>query len=179
MLWRLFITLSVLSLVLSLATAVLWVRSYRTVDILRLPPNQASNRIRLSSALGAIHATWIWSNPPLDEPAGWKALPLDEPPGWKDSLEVNYRQREWSLGFGGDFKGTVDQTYRTLDAPYWFLTLLLGTPPLFKLLRKGIIARRTRHRQLARRCHDCGYDLQASPDRCPECGAEPVRSGTP
>jgi predicted Zn-ribbon and HTH transcriptional regulator len=46
-------------------------------------------------------------------------------------------------------------------------------------LRKGIIARRTRHRQLARRCHDCGYDLQASPDRCPECGAEPVRSGTP
>jgi hypothetical protein len=50
--------------------------------------------------------------------------------------------------------------------PYWFFALVSGIPS-FVYLRRQIAVRRRRGEGLCRRC---GYDLRASPDRCPECG---------
>ena len=53
--------------------------------------------------------------------------------------------------------------------PCWFLALVSGVLPLVWLTRwrrNAIIARR----RIAGQCTACGYDLRASPDRCPECG---------
>jgi hypothetical protein len=56
-----------------------------------------------------------------------------------------------------------------LDIPLWLLTLLLATFPAWQLL--NLPARRRRLRHAAGQCVVCGYDLRATPQRCPECGA--------
>jgi hypothetical protein len=54
-------------------------------------------------------------------------------------------------------------------APYWALLLIWAVPamPCGLAFRREWIRRRRRHRGL---CVQCGYDLRASKDRCPECG---------
>ena len=54
--------------------------------------------------------------------------------------------------------------------PYWFLALLTGSPFLLRLTQLTARAVRKRHRRTRGLCHRCGFDLRASPDRCPECG---------
>ena len=61
----------------------------------------------------------------------------------------------------------TDQQW-TIDLPLWFISLLAALPPASaatKLLR----GRRRQHSSL---CVSCGYDLRATPDRCPECATQ-------
>jgi hypothetical protein len=51
----------------------------------------------------------------------------------------------------------------------WFLLLIFSPLPGWWL-----IDRYRTHRRIPGCCADCGYDLRATPDRCPECGAVPV-----
>lgn len=60
-----------------------------------------------------------------------------------------------------------------VGVPFWAVAVLTGMLPVSWLLRHA------RRRQLRGRiaqglCPQCGYDLRASPDRCPECGVVPV-----
>jgi hypothetical protein len=47
--------------------------------------------------------------------------------------------------------------------PYWAPTCLLALPPAARLVRRS-------RRHPAGGCRRCGYDLRATPERCPECG---------
>lgn len=58
---------------------------------------------------------------------------------------------------------------RTVVVPFWFLFMLTAAIPAIGL---GLGARAwwKRHTVLPGHCIQCGYDLRATPDRCPECG---------
>ncbi len=56
-----------------------------------------------------------------------------------------------------------------IGLPYWLLVLLFGIAPVWWAI--GWDRRRIGRCRAAGCCTRCGYDLRASPDRCPECGA--------
>ncbi|HQY89020.1 MAG TPA: hypothetical protein PK402_10195, partial [Tepidisphaeraceae bacterium] len=71
------------------------------------------------------------------------------------------------LGFGFDHWSTSPRIKLwAIVAPFWSLATLTAILPLIVIHRKI----RSRHRDPFA-CPTCGYDLRATPDRCPECGA--------
>ena len=62
---------------------------------------------------------------------------------------------------------TVAVPARYVAVPWWLLAALTAAPQLGWLLRE----RRRRRMRRGGRCAVCGYDLRATPQRCPECGA--------
>jgi hypothetical protein len=63
-----------------------------------------------------------------------------------------------------------DVSWREWTAPYWGPVLALACPPAVAI---GAILRRRTRRQSGH-CPACGYDLRATPKRCPECGTVPA-----
>jgi hypothetical protein len=58
----------------------------------------------------------------------------------------------------------------TVGVPFWFVILISAPVPCVWLARWA----RQRKRRLRRQrglCEQCGYDMRASPARCPECGS--------
>jgi hypothetical protein len=111
-------------------------------------------------------------------PAAWK--PLTTMPSF--SGNVNFSTSTWSkwgINFdqGGNSVGTINGPlnaalfipWQLLTLPYWLVMIPSAVAPL--IFVRGAIRRR---RILpANMCRQCGYDLRATPDRCPECGAVP------
>lgn len=62
--------------------------------------------------------------------------------------------------------------------PYWFLFVAMSVWPVMyfglRILRGLKVSRRKRYGL----CAKCGYDLRASSEKCPECGAEIVHQLT-
>jgi hypothetical protein len=57
--------------------------------------------------------------------------------------------------------------FMIFGVPWWSLTCAAAALPATRAVR--LARRRSRRRRGL--CAACGYDLRASPDRCPECGA--------
>lgn len=65
---------------------------------------------------------------------------------------------------------------RAVLVPMRVVVEVLALPPLAGILCEIRRRRRIRRRADGNQCAACGYDLRATPERCPECGAVP--SGT-
>ena len=88
--------------------------------------------------------------------------------------DIKPQRRTWSqrLGFNArraTFSGPSERaTEWGVRVPHWSLVLLTALPPVLWL---GVISRlKRRNRRKRGLCANCGYDLRASSDRCPECG---------
>jgi hypothetical protein len=76
------------------------------------------------------------------------------------------------LGFAFAHYPAPEIQYIQFTFPHWLPTLLTLLPTVLF----GNLARRMgRHRHGC--CQHCGYDLRATPDRCPECGMASTSSG--
>jgi hypothetical protein len=172
--------LSGLSLVLSLAVAVLWVRSYWRADAVNLTHAQRDpTETRWARVL--VHSEWgqvqVWGRWYASSDAGFIARNLDHDLGW--SIDGDSRGAFWSERSGTERWGfawesetwtsrAVSATIvnRRLTVPHWSIVMLFWLPPAAWALHCS----RRRRRAAKGFCIDCGYDLRATPDRCPECG---------
>jgi hypothetical protein len=67
-------------------------------------------------------------------------------------------------------RGDVLMSVRHLWFPHGLVVAVSAILPAWRVLR--MIKRR--RRSLIGLCPTCGYDLRATPERCPECGVVPA-----
>jgi hypothetical protein len=91
------------------------------------------------------------------------------PSGWL--LEGEYVRRIDAKGVGHLVQSGYRFFHTSLLIPFWLILALLAPLPTIWL-----VSRLRRRRRLADNlCPVCGYDLRATPGRCPECGTPVAR----
>ena len=137
---------ALVSLVLLLAAAVLWVRSYRFAR------NQTGESLTFRST---DPRWWVISH------RGTFTLCRQNGKDWGPEFG-----KVEGLGFKfGGLRGANGSLWN-LQIPYWFATAVLPVPPALWVVK----VRRAAKRRRSGLCRKCGYDLRASGDVCPECG---------
>ena len=164
----LFNVAAALCLMLCVATVALWLRSYTTGDDWEY--QTAGDRLFVVLSLnGNLFLCAVDRRPSPNYPVGFSHSTFPSPKGpWTAGIATPHDAKRL-LGIG-IIRGGY---FRDLVIAYWLLgTGLLITPALW--IRRW---RRERRAQGVGLCPTCGYDLRATPDRCPECGNTVAREG--
>jgi hypothetical protein len=86
-------------------------------------------------------------------------------------------------GFGyTDFQRSDEsQDYRSwiVTLPYWLFAIMFLLPSIWVTLSTVVRTIRNRRRRRNGLCYQCGYNMCATRDRCPECGATPPPDNQP
>ena len=109
--------------------------------------------------------------PPVGTSSRYSRIPAAEFVGPLTLKAVGCDQIPFNfLGLGWGSKPSVGSRRASyVSVPLWLSTLLFGAAPA------AWTYSRLRRRRLDQEglCARCGYDLRATPERCPECGSEP------
>jgi hypothetical protein len=160
-----------LSVFLFVASVILWVRSYFVGDLIRhigedVIPNTSYFISSTSGSLSLSRYEQTSKDPAIGGgryPPGFSLERWDnraDPLRWPTGTIAN------RLGFAAEHNRLAEGDDYTLVVPYYALAVALLALPLVWLVR----SRRRARAAAGLRCAECGYDLRATPDRCPECG---------
>jgi len=171
---------TLLSLLFCVATCVLWVRSYQVGDWLTWRPFYDDPRFHqlgegvLWTGSGHVAVGKIayadelrsWDQKRPDVTWAWGSIAGQVDPA---DLPTSVPSKHWAgFGISGREMATHAHEWRWLVwFPLWLPACLFAAVPALRLYR------RVRRRYAAGHCPRCGYDLRATPDRCPECGDRP------
>ena len=171
---RPFTPLSALSLLLCVSLVAVWIATlHRPWTITWADGPGVLRGARLHrGAVSFARVTFRTAPPPWD-------------PKWRLNDILSWRTRAGGHGdvpaaFGFDFYDERPATnnvmfsagtlaFRVMFVPMWAMVAFTGIMPVLRV-RRGVYRRAARRRGL---CVACGYDLRATPERCPECGETP------
>lgn len=94
---------------------------------------------------------------------------------WAAPFRYEPDRRLFFLGFGYEHRPAPSGSVRRFFLPHWFLIALLLLYPLYWFRHTEFWLSQKRQRQAYGLCVQCGYDLRASTERCPECGTKITR----
>jgi hypothetical protein len=153
------------------ATMAMWARSYYVED--RILWNGEHRWLSIGSWNGRV-TLFI---PPVNAPVPISGRPIL---GQYDRYDMNGHAKFRLLGFGYNpselemYLRGKRQSGSSIVISYWF-PLVAAMGLLCVLLRQHLHSRMRIRDGL---CLACGYDLRATPDRCPECGTIPLKKET-
>lgn len=170
------------SLVLFMAACAFWVRGHFRFEQVQVclawqfPADKYKTRwLAVQSYSGMMRFGVVRNDFDLADPTWAERFRQQHRPGltWHVDSEPNadgrYRVATPGLLAEHDFvaSGARQDEYWNLQVPPWLVCLLFSLLPTLWLVHR----RRARKARQAGLCSGCGYDLRASPERCPECGA--------
>jgi hypothetical protein len=160
--------LTVLSLLLCVGMAGLWVRSYWVVDLVERCNGSTRSGQWLTSVYGALYFG------AMHESGGVRGYFLHGDGISYGAYGNAHRPPDRHfLGFYLWREKKTSPDYRFgFGVPYWFLVVSAAAMPGIR----GVRSLRRRRQHTPGLCPTCGYDLRATPDRCPECGATPTKT---
>lgn len=171
--WRTFrLTVFIFSLLGFITVAVLWERSSRVMEGMFYDGRRAT--IGVASGIGVLQLARLENEIKVEMiRRGWESK-IQSLGFWTSREPVGGRR--WFSSLGRSFRWELERkvladgeafTHVNVQVPHVVLLAILAPGVLWPLL----YWRRWRRRVKRGRCVKCGYDLRASPERCPECGA--------
>jgi predicted RNA-binding Zn-ribbon protein involved in translation (DUF1610 family) len=163
--------LALISVILSLATAAMWLRSQQTCDFLWNGGPNGEAGMFFSNRAVCFYFERIYMGPRLKPPYGWghETRPAISQ-YWPRTVVFFLGWSSFCIVSGNDAR----TRQFLLALPYWFVLLgLLALPSAWVIYCLRL--RRNVPDSGVPICASCGYDLRATPDACPECGTVPNR----